>query len=500
MPSALERSPFARMQWRHGLDVDEALQRAVIDDNTVASREYPALTAEMHASLLDPDGVRPLSRPSPIGRTVMETLTKHPDWQTLCDAASAHPTIAREATVSLASAVREALQKAGATANTDAREALAKLDAARAALERARKAERDARTPEEQRDAARRVVDALTAEERAKADVNVAEGIASRMAKDPSVATAIAQASKDAEEHAEAVYLYDAMLGDATGVGGPGRAVPDDVVRALGPHAARMMKLVGAFRAALAKGRETRHVRGREGMVGVTTGGLEYVADLTTMSRLSMSGTLGAPLASLARLSLVEGSAAVVEKGGGIARDGHVVVVVDKSGSMSINNYGPDMWASALALAMLLEARKDDRSAGLVIYDGDVRHAFLVTDAASLARAVLALAEPADGSNNEHRALVATSKLLASMPHGGDPADVVMLTDGQWQASNLEGTDFAPGKGSLRARLKGCFIGGAEPPGAGFAETWTLASASDADGNITDDAFALGVTIAKGTV
>lgn len=504
MPSALERSPYARIQWRHGLDVDPDLQKAVVDDNTIAAREYPALTSEMHASLLDPDGTKPLARPSPIGRTVMETLTSHKDWPTLCDASQAHPTIAREATVSLASAVRDALARAGATSNTDAREALAKLDAAREALKRAREAQRNAKTPDEQREALRKATEAATAEERAASELAKAEGIAARCATDPSIASAIASAKEHAKEQAEAVHLYDAMLGDGTGVGGPNRPVPDDVVKALGPHAARMMKLVSAFRAAIAQGRATRHVRGREGMIGVTTGGLNHVTDLTAMSLASLSGALGAPMAALTRLSIVEGSVQVIEKGGGIARDGHVVLVVDKSGSMSANNYAPDTWASGLAMAMLIEARKDNRVAGLVVYDGDVRFEGLITDAASLARAVVAISEPASGSNNERAALHAASRLLAAMPLGGDPADVIFLTDGRWQASNLTGTMFAPNAstqgGGKHPRLKGCFIGGAAPVGAGFAETWELRSVSDADGNISTDAMSLGVTIAKGTV
>jgi len=72
--------------------------------------------------------------------------------------------------------------------------------------------------------------------------------------------------------------------------------------------------------------------------------------------------------------------------------------------------------------------------------------------------------------------------VLGRMPSGGEPADVLLITDGQWQASNVAGV-----KGLDKARLRGVFIGGAAPTlddgGAIFASTWSL-RAADGDGSV----------------
>lgn len=493
IPAAVERSPTSRMHWRHGLDVDPALAGVVVD-TPATPREWSALLAETHAGLLDPDGTIPLARPSPLGRTVGEALRASDAWQPLSDAAQAHPLIAREAVTELASVVLDALKSAGAKPGTDTRASLAALDAARAAAERARKAIADATTPEQKREALKASIEAKAAEERATGAVRADEAMALRAgaALDAAEATLV-RIADEATGKAEATHAFNAALGTGQGVGGT-LPVSDDVVRALTPEVTRMLRMVGAMRKALSKGRATRHLKGREGMIGVGQGGLDRAADLTTLGLASLAGHLGAPLAGLTRLALVEGSAPVTEKGGGVARDGDVVLVVDKSGSMRAHDGAPDMWASALALAVLIEARADGRNAGLVTYDGGVRFAALVDSSATLADAVVALSTEAGGSNNERAALQAAATLLAGMPHGGNPADVVLVTDGQWEASNL-----ADG-GVERARLRGVFIGGTAPVGAGFASTWEVRATVGTDDASAGADLALAVEIAAVTV
>ncbi len=473
MPAACERGPVARLHWRHGLDVDAALASAVVDVPT-APVEYSALLAETHAALLDPAGLTPLARPSPLGRAVGDALHAAPSWQALSDAAQAHPLIARESVVALSSVVLDALQAAGAKASTDTRASLAALDAARAALERARAAAKAATTSAEKRDALRDSVAAQEATERASAAVAVDDGIAHRTEDTLGhvVGAAVARIAEEATARADAAHAFSAALGSGVGVGG---AMPlsDDIVRALTPKVAAMLRTVGALRKALSAGRAARHVRGREGMVGLTTGGLEHASDLTSLALAGLGGYLGTPFATLTRLALVESRADVVEKGGGIARNGDVVVIVDKSGSM---RGAREEWAGALALAVLLEARADNRTAAVITYNGGVLASIVVDSPASLAAAVVAIARTSGGDNNEHAALTEASAVLGRMPHGGDPADLLMITDGQWEASNLDGV-----RGLDRARLRGVFIGGAAPEGAGFASAWSIESTEGAE-------------------
>ncbi len=476
VPASVERGPIARLHWRHGLDIDADLAATVVD-TPETPREWSAILAETHAALLDPSGSTPLERPSPLGTSVADALQRANAWPTLADAARAHPMIAREAVTALADVVLDALRKSGAKPATDTRRSLADLEAARAKLEATRAAQAAAKTSEEKRETSRAVVAALEAEERADAAVAVDNGVSDRAGDYIDAASddgAIEAIARHAEEQAEANHVFSAALGSGTGVGGQ-LPLPDDVVKRLTKDVTRVMLQVGALRAALSAGRSARHVRGLEGVIGPTHGGLDRVADLTSLAQASLAGHLGAAHASLTRLALVEGRADVVEKGGGIARNGHVLVVLDKSSSM---RGARETWAAAVAITVILEARSDGRSCALVTYSGAVKASIVVDSAATLAQAVFAALEESRGSNNEHAALVEAVKCLGKMPHGGDPADVLMITDGQWVASNMDGT------GIERARLRGCFIGGAAPVGAGFASTWSVQAAEGPDGMV----------------
>jgi hypothetical protein len=485
-PVAVERGPVARLHWRHGLDVDTALADAATCETV--PREVPALLAETHAELLDPAGVRPLAQPSPVGREVLGVLRSSPRWRELCDASRAHPLVAREAVLALHGAVLGALTTAGASRETDTRQALADLEAARAARERAKRLADEARKAGDApkaREALRAGVTAQAAEERARGALAAAEAIASRTASTLADGDAVARVADKAAKRCDDLATLTAALGTGSGVGGD-RAPPDALLRMLSKdEVKRMLRMVGALRAALARGRASRHVRGREGMVGVTVGGLAHVADLTPLSVAMLSGAVGPGAAALARLDLAEDRAAVIEKGCGLSRSGHVLVVVDQSGSM---RDAREEWASAVALAIILEARADGRVCGLVTYNGAVRHSGLVDSAKSLGAAIEALCRGSIGDNNEHAALVEASRLLRTMPHGGDPADVVMVTDGQWHAANTAGVDLD------RTRLRGVFIGGTAPEGMGFASTHEVRAVEGAEGHEA------AVTICEGVV
>jgi Mg-chelatase subunit ChlD len=218
-------------------------------------------------------------------------------------------------------------------------------------------------------------------------------------------------------------------------------------------------------------------------MTGQAQGGLADVGDLTSLSLAGLGGHLGATFAALTRLALVESRADVVEKGGGNARNGDVVVVVDQSGSMS---GARALWAGALALAVILEARADDRRCALVTFDDIVRSSIVVDSPASLAAAVVALSTQSDGGTGLSGAMRAAVAALAAMPHGGDPADVLLVTDGAWSASAL---DAFPD----RARLRGVFIGGSAPAESKFASTWEIQATQGADA--TDLAVKIASTI-----
>jgi hypothetical protein len=474
------------MHWRHGVASDTDLA-TVVDPGTgpgAMSAEWPALLAETHARLLDPAGVRPLARPSPVGAAVGAKLESHPSWVSLTDAAALHPGIARDAVVGLSSVIRDALATAGAS-TTDTRRTLADLDAARTALDAARKA-RDANPSD--LPLQRAAVDAAKAVERSEGAAQGADAMGARVggALDAdAVGEVIATVARAASERANGVRALSASgMGSALGCG-DASSVPDDVVELLTPEVAAMLRAVGALRLALRDGRTTRHLPGREGMLGPDMGGLDRVGDLTPLARASLAGLLGPGLASLERLKLIQGRASVTEKGGGKAHKGDVVIVLDQSGSM---DGARGLWANALALAVVLEARAENRVTAVVTFNGNVRASVIVDGPAGMRHAMAAICTAPKGGTRLKPALTQAAVCLAGMRRGGDPADVLIVTDGEWTADALDGGGFD------RARLRAVFVGGSAPEGATFASSWSLQSVEGAD------ASAVAVEIARTVV
>lgn len=479
IPSSVERGPVARAHWRHGLANDEAFAATVVDTADTPA-EWSSVLAETHASLLDPQGSTPLPSPSPLGVAVSEALRGTEAWAPLCDAARAHPMIAREAVGELAGAVLDALKSAGAKPDTDTRVSLADLEAARRALDEAREALKRTNadpkaTREQLRDAQRAVVDARAKEERAEANANRDAGIARRtgaaLSSEETEAIVAGLAAK-AEGRAHALHAYSNAAGSGAGIGGSS-TISDAVVKALTPEIVKILEKIGALRKALQAGRAARHVRGREGMKGQAHGGLADVADLTALALAGVSGMLGPEYAALTTLALVEGRADVIEKGGGIARNGHVLLVADQSGSTA---GARQQWIAALCLSVALEARADGRTVGLVTFSDRVTAEIVIDSPASFVAALKALTSPDYGGTDVRAALAAAARLLARMPHGGEPSDVLLVTDGAFDASEAAGFPET-------SRLRACFIGGSAPAGIKLASAWEVRAVDGKEGD-----------------
>ena len=519
-PSTRERSAYARVVWPAAV-ADHAVIAGVASD----PGEAAALVAEAHAALLDPDGGRPLPAPSAIGEAVARALRAAPSWQALADAAAGSPRIAGAATATLAPAIRAALARAAA-GRTDGRGAGLSLAAARARLERARAAAAAAAAAATAADAAADATAANPDADDAALDAVEDAATAARAAARAAAADAAA-ASGAVDDAAAACQAAGAVAGrvDATGAGAVAGAVaaaaaaagealadgaalagcglaaavgatsadeiPADVVDALrGADLRALLRLVGALRAALRAGRATRHLPGRDGVVGRDVGGLDRIGDLAPLARAALAGHLGTGLASLAALRLVQGSAPIVDRGGGHAHRGHVAVVVDLSDSMSEG--GRATWARALALAVVLEARAEHRAAVLVTFDHAPRGAVLVDGPSGVADAVRLLCAAPGGGTDVAAALAASLAALRQLPRSGDAADVLLLTDGDWQADAVRAYPTAPGS----PRLRVVAIGGAVPPGISpaIAESWGVDVVDGAAGTTA------AVTIARAVV
>jgi len=104
---------------------------------------------------------------------------------------------------------------------------------------------------------------------------------------------------------------------------------------------------------------------------------------------------------------------------------GPLVVLLDKSGSMD----GPrDIWATALSLALMDEARRTRRMFALLAFDYRVKHEVVVKPGEPLPED--ALFTSCAGGTEISIALARGLELIASNPGALKKADVVLVTDG----------------------------------------------------------------------
>jgi hypothetical protein len=462
-PSSIERGATARLHWRHALHEDDALA-AVATDGTL-SAEWSAVLAETHARLLDPAGVRPLASPSPVGAAVGRACEADPSWPGLAAAAALHPSVAHKTTAALAPLVRGAVTRAG-VARLDTRRTLADLREAREALEKARAAG-DLRAAVE---AGHAVEKASSAHQQACTGADALEDELTRAVG----GDFLAHLAEGAAETAEG--LRNAMgcgLGAALGAGSASE-IPNDVVDMLSRVEVRdLLKRVGALHAALREGRDTRHLPGREGMLGPDVGGLDRVADARPLTRVALSGGLGDAMRALTTLQIVQGRAAVVQKGGAKANEGEIGIALDQSASM---DGARALWAGAVTVAILLEARLQNRRAVLATFDGGIRDLIVVDGPTSMRAALVAVCRESDGKDTRvDVALAAMLKALRGLPQGGRRADALLITDGVWGAAQASAWPV----GSDAPALRAVCIGGAIPSGVRLAGAWSLEPGDD---------------------
>jgi uncharacterized protein with von Willebrand factor type A (vWA) domain len=100
-------------------------------------------------------------------------------------------------------------------------------------------------------------------------------------------------------------------------------------------------------------------------------------------------------------------------------------LAIDKSGSMEGEN---DVWASAVALALLDVAQHEKRPFALLCFDGAVKHESIVVPGAALPEAALFV--PADGGTDIDEAVRRGLEIIEQRPGALREADIVLITDG----------------------------------------------------------------------
>jgi len=191
-------------------------------------------------------------------------------------------------------------------------------------------------------------------------------------------------------------------------------------------HLRRIAQLAGRFKRIAASKRRSRTRHGADEIVDVEQG--------SEIGRL-LPGELAAllhPRTKLAALrNLTERQCLQYRlEGTETLGRGPLVVAIDKSGSMDGTK---DVWATAVALALLDTAQSERRPFGLLCFDGAVKHESVVMPGEGLPEAGLFV--PADGGTDIGKVFARGLDIVEQRGSGLRTADIVLISDG---ASNSE--------------------------------------------------------------
>jgi uncharacterized protein with von Willebrand factor type A (vWA) domain len=109
---------------------------------------------------------------------------------------------------------------------------------------------------------------------------------------------------------------------------------------------------------------------------------------------------------------------------------GPLVACLDKSASMKNDR---DVWATAVALALLDVAQRERRPFALVCFDAGIRHLSIVSPGETLPSDGLFV--ECDGGTNIAYALTKSLDIIAERPGRLRKADIVLITDGESDAT-----------------------------------------------------------------
>lgn len=188
----------------------------------------------------------------------------------------------------------------------------------------------------------------------------------------------------------------------------------------------QIAKLAGRFRRIASSKRRMRVRHGADEIVDVEQG-----ADLGRLLPLELAMLVHPATKLMAMRNLLERSSMQYRlEGAETLGKGPVVVAIDKSGSMDGER---DIWATAVALALLDVAQMERRPFALLCFDAYVKHEAIVMPGDALSEGALFV--PADGGTDIDGVIRRGLEIIERHPGGLRRADIVLVTDG---ASNAE--------------------------------------------------------------
>lgn len=250
-----------------------------------------------------------------------------------------------------------------------------------------------------------------------------------------SARTACGKASAAVEQLRDAMEGLEHVSFEVPGTGTSNSATgePNGNVRSLAARLrddARLRKianLAGRFKRIAGAKRRSRVRHGADEIVDVEQG-----ADLGRLLPLELAQLVHPKTKLMALRNLVEKQCmqyAMV--GTEVLGKGPLVLCIDKSGSMEGDR---DVWATAVALALLSVAQAERRAFVLLAFDGAVKHESIVMPGEALPEAGLFV--PADGGTNIDAVVRRGLEIIEQRPGAMRQADIVVISDGGSNSDN----------------------------------------------------------------
>jgi uncharacterized protein with von Willebrand factor type A (vWA) domain len=245
-----------------------------------------------------------------------------------------------------------------------------------------------------------------------------------------SARAACGKASAAIEELREAMEgLEHVAFGPVPGTSaGTGRdPLADDGVRSLAARlreSARLReiaRLAGRFKRIAGAKRRSKVRHSVDEIVDVEQG-----ADLGRLLPLELALLVHPATKRLAMRNLLERSCLQYRlEGNETLGKGPLVVAIDKSGSMEGEK---DVWATAVALALLDVAQAEQRPFALLCFDAQVKSESIVLPGEALSEAALFV--PADGGTDIDKVVRRGLEIIEQRPGALREADIVLISDG----------------------------------------------------------------------
>lgn len=245
-----------------------------------------------------------------------------------------------------------------------------------------------------------------------------------------STRTACGKASAAVEELRAALEGLDHVaFGPApgTGTGADGAPHPTTRTRALAgrlkgdPRLKRIAQLAGRFRRVASAKRRSRVRHGADEIVDIEQG-----ADLARLLPAELARLVQPVLRMSFLRDLVERRCLQYQLSGTESLvKGPMVVALDKSGSMEGER---DIWATAVALALLDVAQVERRPFALLGFDGGVKHESVVAPGEALPESGLFV--PCGGGTSINAVVRHGLDIIEARPGALRKADIVLITDG----------------------------------------------------------------------